>query len=226
MPNRSRTTTIGAVLEAEPMPTLDIEGLNSRRLSDREVQIVRALVKIFASGFAEHTMADLAVGAGCSLRSLYRLAPSRTELVLVVVNQSLRQIAYEARKSARDAVTPLAAVALYVHRTTRSVAKLSPEHARDLAAIPEVQLLSARFSAHRVSTIDRLLQQAVLTGEISEVDTRTFAVAADALVIAFTASRERSQKVAIRQVDSAVAAMLSGLVHHRWNGDAMWEPGC
>ena len=55
---------------------------------------------LFAGGFATLTMAELAARLNCSLRTLYALAPSRDELVLVVVDRNLWRVG----RAARDAV--------------------------------------------------------------------------------------------------------------------------
>lgn len=224
MPTDSSIMDIATALGREPLPVLDIEGLPTRRLSVREEQIVRALVKIFAQGFADQTMADLAVGSGSSLRSLYRLAPSRTELVLLVMNQSLRQIAHESHKAACTAQTPLEAVALYVHRTAMSAAKMSPAHARDLAAIAEVRSLAMTYAEHRIACLNRLLLEAVSVGEIGAVDTHTFAVLADGLIAMFTGVQGETQKSMVRKVDNALASVLTGLERHGWGENALWAP--
>lgn len=224
MDEEASPLNIAEVLAREPLPVLNIEGLTTRRLSDREVQIVRSLVKIFRAGFADKTMADLAVGSESSLRSLYRLAPSRTELVLLVMNQSLRTMAHESRRAASGGVTPLDAVAKYVHRTASSTAKLRPEHARDLAAIPEVSVLVARYSKDRVGSLDLLLQEAVRVHEIPEIDTRAFAVAVNGFIAAFTGTSGETQKSMVHKVDRAVAVLLTGLVNSTPSDDGVWAP--
>lgn len=218
------TSGVAAALAGERLPVLEHEGIPTRRLTDREVQIIKALVKIFRDGFAGQTMADLAVGSGSSLRSLYRLAPSRSELVLLVTNQSLRQMAHEARKATKPARTPLEAVALYVHRIAMSAAKLSPTHDEDLAAVPAVRALAARYVEHQIRSIDLLLQQATEVGEIGPVDTRAFAVVIHGFIGAFTGVVGETQKAMVCNVDSAVATFLTGLVCRDPEAAPVWRP--
>jgi hypothetical protein len=56
------------------------------RLTERQRQILDQLGTLFEDGFAHLTMADIAARVHCSLRTLYTLAPSRDELVLMVVD--------------------------------------------------------------------------------------------------------------------------------------------
>lgn len=220
-----RGDAVGNAFEGVPLPMPDVVGLTSRELSAREVQIVRALVKIFASGFADKTMSDLADQTGSSLRSLYRLAPSRSQLVLFVVNQSLRKMAHESRKAARKASTPLEGVAHYVHRTAMSMSKLSPEHARDLGSVPEVSLLARRYATDRVESLEILFLLAIEVGEVeATLDAKVFATATHGFIGAFTGARSQTQKMMVHNVDLAVAALLSGLVDRDWVGPAIWLP--
>ena len=54
-----------------------------RALTDRQRELLDHMEHLFASGFADLTMAGLAARLNCSLRTLYALAPSRDELVLI-----------------------------------------------------------------------------------------------------------------------------------------------
>lgn len=214
---------VGKVFDGLPLPAPEIEGLTSRRLSDREVQIVRSLVKIFASGFADKTMADLADLTGSSLRSLYRLAPSRGDLVLLVVNQSLRTMSHESRTAAKSAATALEGVALYVHRTAMSMAKLSPDHARDLVSIPAVSVLARRYARDRVESLEALFLLAIDQGEMdASQNAKTFAFAAHGFVGCFTGERSQTQKVMVNNVDRSLGALLTGLVLGGQSGAGVW----
>jgi hypothetical protein len=63
-----------------------------RRLTDRQRQILDHLGQMFDGGFAHLTMAEIASRSNCSLRTLYGLAPSRDELVLIVVDRNLWRV--------------------------------------------------------------------------------------------------------------------------------------
>ena len=58
-------------------------------LTQRQREILDELGAVFDDGFVHMTMADLAKQMNCSLRTLYGLAPSRDELVLLVVDRNL-----------------------------------------------------------------------------------------------------------------------------------------
>jgi AcrR family transcriptional regulator len=67
-----------------PRPLLGRQ--RERELTDRQREILDEMEDLVAGGFADLTMAELAARLNCSLRTLYALAPSRDELVLIVID--------------------------------------------------------------------------------------------------------------------------------------------
>ena len=66
-----------------PKPLLSREA--ERQLSARQLELLDALeMKLAKSGLGERTMAEIAAGVGCSLRTLYAIAPSKDELLLIL----------------------------------------------------------------------------------------------------------------------------------------------
>jgi len=73
---------------------------------------------MFDGGFAHLTMAEIAARANCSLRTLYSLAPSRDELVLV--SSTATSGGWVARHGGhRPAMAPLDALQAYLARRLR-----------------------------------------------------------------------------------------------------------
>ena len=77
---------------------------------------------MFDEGFADLTMAEIASRLNCSLRTLYTLASSRDELVLIVVDRSLWRVG---RQRARARSTPRC------HRSTPCAATSGGTRGRD-----------------------------------------------------------------------------------------------
>ena len=86
------------------------------------------------------TMADIAARAGCSLRTLYDLAPSRDELVLTVIDRNLRHIGRAAVDAMAPDMAPLEAIRAYLRAANLAVASTTPAFARDQAATPSTQM--------------------------------------------------------------------------------------
>jgi AcrR family transcriptional regulator len=120
-------------------------------------------------------MATLAKRLNCSLRTLYVLAPSRDELVLMVVDRRLRRIGRAARAAVHPDMSPLETLRAYLHAVTVSLMGTSDEFARDLAAVPAVNRLIVDHNEYVFAITRRLLELAVEQGEIPPIDIPAFA---------------------------------------------------
>jgi AcrR family transcriptional regulator len=156
-----------------PSPVLDRE--HERRLTQRQRELLDQMEQIIAHGFAELTMAELAARLNCSLRTLYALAPSRDELVLMVVDRKLWRIGRRARAAISDDLAPLDAVRAYLEAATVAVSGWSEPFARDLAAVPAAQQLEDGHNQYLFDVTRTLFDLAVERGEIADVDTAALA---------------------------------------------------
>ena len=160
---------------APPKPVLTRE--RKAALTQRQRELLDRLTELFADGFAHLTMADLAARLNCSLRTLYGLAASREELVLVVLDRNL----WATGRTARSAVTlepgmgAIEAVGAYLRAANMAVSETTPEFALDLAAAPGGTELSQAHADYLVAVARELLDLAVKRGEISSVDTNAVA---------------------------------------------------
>lgn len=78
------------------------------RLTTRHHEVLDQLDRLFMqNGFASFTITDLVLEAGCSRRTLYEIAPSKEQLVLVVLDRRLHRMGRAALDSI-DSDAPLA----------------------------------------------------------------------------------------------------------------------
>jgi AcrR family transcriptional regulator len=145
------------------------------RLTDRQRELLRELGRLFADGFAGLTMAEIAGRLGCSLRTLYGLAPSRDELVLTVVDTHLWRIGREAMAAIEPDMAPLDAIRAYLSAATVAVSATTEAYARDLGAMPAAQRRNGDHADYVVAVTRTLLDLAVERGDIAEVDTAAVA---------------------------------------------------
>ena len=165
-----------------PRPVLDRE--RETQLTDRQREVLDLLGTVFVDGFVEHTMADLAARVGCSLRTLYDLAPSRDELVLTVIDQNLRRIGRAAVEALDPDMPPLEAIRSYLRTANQAVASTTPAFARDQAATPATHRLATAHSDYLVAVTRALLDLAVERGELGDRDDPAIDTAAVAHVVA------------------------------------------
>jgi len=146
-----------------------------RALTARQRELLDQLGGVFDGGFADLTMAGLAARLNCSLRTLYELAPSRDELVLVVVDRNLWRIGRTAANAIDPDMAPLDALRAYLRAATEAVSGTTHAFARDLAAVPAAQRLNDDHSAYLIAVAQSLLDLAVERGDIDPIDTAALA---------------------------------------------------
>jgi AcrR family transcriptional regulator len=123
-----------------PKPILPAEA--ERQLTARQRQLLDELEKQVATeGLTDLTMAEIAAQLNCSLRTLYGLAPSRDELVLMVVDRSLRRIGRAAVESLDPDMSPLEALRAYLQAANEAVQPSTVAYSRELARIPGAKRL-------------------------------------------------------------------------------------
>jgi len=156
-----------------PRPVLERE--RERQLTERQRDVLDQLGTVFEDGFADLTMAELAARLNCSLRTLYSLAPSRDELVLIVVDRNLWRIGRTARDAIVPGMAPLDTVRAYLRAATVAVSHITPAFARDLATVPAGRRLRAGHNEYLFNITRTLLDLAVERGDIGDVDTAAVA---------------------------------------------------
>lgn len=161
-------------LPVAPEPLLDPE--RERALTERQRELLAQLELVVNDGFDKLTMSELASRLSCSLRTLYELAPSRDELVLLVLDRSLWRIGRDAQAAIDTATDPLDAVRAYLHATNVAVAAWTEPFARDIEAVPSARRLAKGHNDYLFGVTKALLDQAAATGQIA-VDIDTAAVA-------------------------------------------------
>jgi AcrR family transcriptional regulator len=184
-----------------------------RRLTDRQRDLLSQLGALFAEGFADLTMSEIAGRLNCSLRTLYGLAPSRDELVLTVVDTHLWRIGREAMAAIDPAMAPLDAIRAYLAAATVAVSGTTQAYSRDLASMPAARRRNGDHADYVVAVTRTLLDLAVEQGDIAPVDTaavaRTLAnLAQDFISPEVMATLRSSPKVA---ADGVVDIILRGL---------------
>jgi len=156
-----------------PRPVLGRQ--RERALTDRQRELLDQMERLFAGGFADLTMAGLAARLNCSLRTLYALAASRDELVLIVVDRNLWRIGRMARDAIGHDLAPLDAVRAYLEAATVAVSGWTEAFAGDLATVPAAQRLADEHNEYLFAVTRTLLDLAVERGDIPDVDTAAVA---------------------------------------------------
>ncbi len=153
-------------LRSVPAPPPILSRSDEEALTRRQRELLDELGAIFDKGFVDVTMAELAARLNCSLRTLYGLAPSRNELVLIVSDRNLRKVGRAAHAAIDDGTTALEAVRAYLRAANVAVSDITQQFADDMAGLPEGRALNEAHSEYLVAVTRRLLDLAVERGEI------------------------------------------------------------
>ncbi len=194
-----------------PAPVLPRE--RREHLTQRQREILAELSTASAGGFTDVTMSDLAKRLGCSLRTLYGIAPSRDELVLAAIDRNLRQLRRQARQVITSEMTALEAVRSYLDATATAMSRIIHEFAPDLYATRRGVTLQAEHARYLVEVCAALLDLAVEQGEIAPTDTCAVAWAIAGLGRLFAQEDARStiSSTPDQAAGIVVGAVLQGL---------------
>ncbi len=186
-------------------------------LTQRQREILDELGAVFDDGFVHMTMADLAKQMNCSLRTLYGLAPSRDELVLLVVDRNLWRIGRAAIAAIDPTQAPLDVIRAYLRAANMAVANTTQAFARDCDSVVATRELNESHLDYLIAITRSMLDLAAERGEIAIADTAAVARVIAAVGTEFARAEilptlKTSPKEA---ADEMVDIILSGLRSRR-----------
>ena len=195
-----------------PRPLLSARA--EAELSDRHRVMLDELEDLFLSaGFASSTtMRDLAAQLRCSLRTLYEIAPSKRELVLLVLDRFFHRVG----RTALAAIDPQAPVADRIRSYFGSGVELqrwTVALVEDSAGEPEILRLADRHFTYVNAVLEQLIAEGVSRGEMKAVDPKVAAAALGAAGVYLTRSDVMAHIGRLSQdvVDEALDIFLLGL---------------
>lgn len=162
------TTSVVEVMRAVTPPRPVLSRQREAALTGRQREILDELGRaVFVEGFIDLTMADLAARLNCSLRTLYLLAGSRDELVVMVIDRVLRSHGRTAHEAVTADMSALQALGAYLHAANDAVSEVTPDFAADMAVIDEGVALNEAHSNYLIDITKALLDLAIERDEIA-----------------------------------------------------------
>jgi AcrR family transcriptional regulator len=157
-----------------PKPLLSREA--ERQLSARQLELLDELeAQLMGEGLADLTMAEIAARVGCSLRTLYGIAPSKDELILSVVDRRLHRIGRAAIAVLDAEMPPLDALRAYLRAANEAVQPEAVMLSADVAKVAGAGRLFDAHEAYLMGVTQSLLDRAVEERQIAPVDTASVA---------------------------------------------------
>lgn len=150
---------------------------DERRLTTRQKEILGQLENLAVEGeLFQSTLAEIAERLNCSLRTLYGLAPSKDELLLIVIDRRLHRIGRAAMAAIDPTMGPLVALRSYLHAANNAVGQATELFSRELASLPGAVRLCASHEQFVVVVAEKLLERAIAEGEVGRIDTAACAL--------------------------------------------------
>lgn len=139
------------------------------RLGPRHHEILEQLEALFLNrGFATITIADLAASIGCSRRTLYEIASSKDQLVLVVIDRFL----HKKGRSALDSIDPTEPFDTQIRRYLAGGVTFAWESrlADDLADDAPARRLVDHHYRFVMTVVERLVSLGIEAGQFRPVN--------------------------------------------------------
>jgi AcrR family transcriptional regulator len=154
-------------------------GPRTDRLTARQQDLLEQLESIIVEeGFCHLTVGSLASRLRCSRRTLYGLAPTKDELVLVVLDRRLRRTGRLAREQIAAVDDAADKIDAYLIRS--GLRPTSLRFAEDIARTPAAGRLFADHYRFAMAMLGNVLQDGMASGRIRSIDPIVIAEIIDA----------------------------------------------
>ena len=193
------------------MAPMQTDGLTSspresgrRGYTDRQHQLLDELESVFlAEGFLHLTIGEMVARMRCSRRTIYSLAPSREELILVVVDRLLKRLGVEASAAADAQTDPWAAIEAYLERGVTTLARATPAFNEDVDSYLPTRHLYASHLNVALKVLGERIAAGVSSGFFRDVHPPLIAE-----ILAYAAERIRRPEVLERSGLSGREALI------------------
>ena len=149
---------------------------NSRIYTKRHHEIIDALERLLEQGVPELTMSEIAKKLKISLRTLYEIAPSRDELILMTMDNILKKLGKFAMDSVEDIDSPINKLEKYLFIVNQAV---GPKFDRFLIDMEKINGSKTTADYHEnfiKNYIKKLLEEAIEKKEIKTIDVKAFSI--------------------------------------------------
>jgi AcrR family transcriptional regulator len=147
------------------------DALATRRHTDRERELLQALETIVLTrGFSSLRLADLAEELNTSYSTLYGIAPSKTELIDLVVDRWCRRTGADGWTALAELDDPVERVACWQAAGADALALCNPVFQADLDTSPSVRAVVERYRSYYLDVLIALLQDGIDRGRFRSVN--------------------------------------------------------
>ena len=149
---------------------------NNRIYTKRHNEIIDALEVLLESGVPNLTMSEIAKKLKISLRTLYEIAPSRDELILMTMDNILKKLGKFAMDSVSEIHSPVEKLEEYLMIVNQAVGPKFDRFLKDMEKINGSKMTADYHENFIKNFIKELLEQAIKKKEIKAIDVKAFSI--------------------------------------------------
>ena len=142
----------------------------------RHNEIIDALEVLLESGVPNLTMSEIAKKLKISLRTLYEIAPSRDELILMTMDNILKKLGKFAMDSVSEIDSPIEKLEEYLMIVNQAVGPKFDRFLKDMEKINGSKMAADYHENFIKNFIKELLEQAIKKKEIKAIDVKAFSI--------------------------------------------------
>ena len=156
-----------------------INNLNTKKIKSftkRHYEIINDLEKMLEKGVPNLTMSQIASNLKISLRTLYEIAPSKDQLIIMIMDNILRKLGRHALDSISNIESPLRKLEKYLYLVNQAVGPKFNTFFRDMQKIDGLEEVADYHANFITNMTEELLNQAIEMKEIQNIDSKAFSI--------------------------------------------------
>ncbi len=154
--------------------------MRRRLVNGRTEELLDGVLRLAAAeGFSGLKVADFARELHCSVATLYKLAPTKFDLICVALERWGRETLLEAEARSLECSDPSPRARTYYRAGAERVRELSPAFRRDVDRFAATRQTWRKISDGFIDRFSELLQEAADTGEIRLSTPRSWSACSD-----------------------------------------------
>ena len=191
------------------------KNLNVKRqetFTKRHHEIIQDLEKILEKGVPDLTMSQIASNLKISLRTLYEIAPSKDELIIMITDSILRKHGRYALESISDIKSPLKKLEKYLFTVNQVVGPKFNTFFKDIEKIKGLEEIVDYHANFITNLTEELLNQSIKKREIQYIDSKAFSILLGGIGREFIKEKNRlSESSPEESANSITSIILNGI---------------
>ena len=144
--------------------------------SNRHRQIITELESLLEKGIPDMTMSQIASTLKISLRTLYEIAPSKDQLVIMTMDSILRKLGKHALDSISSIESPIKKLEKYLNIVNQAVGPKFNSILKDIDKFEGLGNMVDQHASFITNMTEKLLNQAMSKKEIKKIDSKAFSI--------------------------------------------------